>query len=367
MNKVCHWVVLLGYVFLFAALAVAGESSVESTVQTDPIFGEPYTVQYIDTEANNQFPSFHAALVKYPWKAHIAVPDTIKGGVYPKPAPKATVLYIHGFNDYFMQPEMGAKMDSAGYELYAIDLHKYGRAYRQGERIGELMDIAEYYAELDSAIDIITGKGTNGTEVVLMGHSTGGLIALMYAAHREKGQGLSAIVLNSPFLEMNYGFFARKLALPVLSLVGKYFPSVEIPRGKNTNYGESLHKDYRGEWDYSLDLKSLGSIPVNMGWIRAIHEAHKFIQNAPGIQTPILVMHSNCSVDEDEWDERYTHCDGVLNVEHIKEFGATLGPDVTDVEIQDGIHDLALSKKAARENYYKAVFQFLDNKIQGHH
>lgn len=348
---------------LSAASAVADESA----IQTDPIFGEPYMVRYIDTEPTAKFPGYHAALIEYPWKADIVVPDSIKGGVYPKPAPKATILYIHGFNDYFIQTEMGAKLDSAGYALYAIDLHKYGRAYRQGERVGELLDIAEYYAELDSAISIITDQGTNGAEVVLMGHSTGGLIALMYAAHREKGRGLSAIVLNSPFLEMNYGFLARKLALPMLSLAGKYFPDAEIPHGNNTNYGESLHKDYRGEWTYSLDLKSLGSIPVNLGWVRAIHKAHQFIQDNPGIQTPILLMHSNCSIDEDEWAEEYTRCDGVLNVEHIKEYGATLGPDVTDVEIQDGLHDLLLSKKPVRDNAYKVIFQFLDKNVPGRH
>lgn len=356
------WVYIFGLAMLSASHVAAGEvpSQMETT---DPLLGGPFKVRYIDTEATSKFPSYHSALVRYPWHgAEAAQTDS----TLESSDAKAAVLYIHGFNDYYIQREMATKMDSAGYAFYAIDLHKYGRAYRQGERIGELMDIAEYYAELDSAIDIITGKGTNGTEVVLMGHSTGGLIALMYAAHREKGRGLSAIVLNSPFLEMNYGFLARRLALPVLSLAGKYFPDIEIPRSKNTNYGESLHKDYRGEWTYSLDLKSLGSIPVNLGWVRAIHKAHQFIQDNPGIQTPILLMHSNCSIDEDEWAEEYTRCDGVLNVEHIKEYGATLGPDVTDVEIQDGLHDLLLSRKPVRDNAYKVIFQFLDRKIPKH-
>lgn len=366
--------------FLSAAGAVASqiaassESSTQATV-ADPLLGEPYQVRYIDTEATSNFPSYHAALVTYPFgssaqkSAQLAdstqadstkTASQISNDSIQAPAqPKGSILYIHGFNDYFMQSEMAAKLDSAGYAFYAIDLHKYGRAYREGERRGELLDIAEYYAELDSCMSAIKSEHPEAP-VALMGHSTGGLIAVMYAANRNDGKELSGVILNSPFLEMNFNFLALKLVLPVISFAGKYFPNIEIPRSGNTNYGESLHKDYRGEWDYSLDLKALGSIGVNAGWTRAIHVAQDSLQDGLNIQAPILLMHSGCSVDEKEWVDDYTRCDGVLNIEHIKKYGATLGPKVTDAEIPGGLHDLVLSPKPARDSAYSAILQFLN-------
>lgn len=340
----------MGLVLLSMANAVADDAS----MQIDPLFGEPFKVRYIDTEASAQFPSFHATVIEYPFGSSVAATE-----------PKAAVLYIHGFNDYYIQRDMAVKMDSAGYAFYAIDLHKYGRSYRKGERVGEVFDIAEYNAELDSAIGSIKNEN-EGLPVILLGHSTGALIALTYAKARKNGKDLAAIVLNSPFLEMNQNLVERQVIIPLISMAGKYFPSVEIPRSRSTNYGESLHKDYRGEWDFNTDLKALESIPVNAAWIRAIHRAHVTVQEPLQLLPPILVMHSSCSVDEEEWVDEYSRCDGVLNVEHIKEYGATLGPDVTDVEIQDGLHDLLLSKKPVRDNAYKAMFQFLDRKIHKH-
>ncbi len=137
-------------------------------------------------------------------------------------------------------------MNSLHYDFYTIDLHKYGRSYREGETIGELRDIAEYYAEIDSAIAFIRRTKGDSVKLVLLGHSTGGFIAYLYAADHKKAN-IAAIVLNSPFLEMNYPWPVRRLAIPVLSKVGAFFPDLGIPRGHNENYDKSLLKTDFGE------------------------------------------------------------------------------------------------------------------------
>lgn len=328
-------------------LVQGGSLPGDSSFVTDPELGEPFQVRYFEAGEAGATEKYHATLVSYPWN-------------HADP-PRASVLYIHGFNDYFFQRSLAQKLDSAGYSFYAIDLHNYGRSYRAGERMGEVHDLSEYFPEIDSALAEIRARD-NGP-LILLGHSTGGLIATLYATNRGNGKDLSAIVLNSPFLEMNKNFLERKLFIPIVSALGKYFPNIDIPRGKNTNYGESLHKDYRGEWDYNLNLKVLSSLPVNTAWLRAIHVGHALVQGGLSVQTPILVMHSNCSIDEDEWVDEYSHCDGVLDVEQINEYGAGLGPKVTDVEIPDGLHDLFLSKESARDSAYSAMFQFLGKVI----
>lgn len=315
----------------------------------DKLLGEPFRMHEI--EAVN----FHATLVDYPF-------DLAKDSVTLR-IPKAAVLYIHGFNDYFFQQELAQKIDSVGYSFYAIDLHKYGRSYREGEKMGELRDISEYYAELDSAIATIRRLEGDSVPLVLLGHSTGGLIACLYAADRENGAGISAIVLNSPFLEMNYVWPVRRLAVPLLSAFGSIVPGLGIPRGENPNYDKSLRKSEYGEWEYDGHLKVSGSLAIDFGWLRAIHSGHARLQEGLRLTPPILVMHSGCSFRDDDWSEEYTYCDGVLNVEHIREYGRNLGPSVELEEIEGGLHDLFLSRKPVRDNAYGKMFKFLESRL----
>lgn len=328
--------------------------------ELDPFLGSPFFVKAFDAGDSAQY---HAILVHYAdVKADSAVADSLDSLQAPV-ARKAAVLYIHGFNDYFFQRDLAQKMDSAGYAFYAIDLHKYGRSYREGETIGELRDISEYYAELDSAIAFIRRAEGDSTKLVLLGHSTGGLIACLYATDRENGAGIAAIVLNSPFLEMNYPWPVRRLAVPVLSVVGAIFPGLGIPRGHNENYDKSLLKTDYGEWEYNTELKVRGSLPIDFGWLHAIHAGHARLQEGLRLVPPVLVMHSGCSFRDDDWSEEYTRCDGVLNVEHIREYGRNLGPSVQLEEIEGGLHDLFLSHKPARDNAYAAMFRFLESRL----
>lgn len=320
-----------------------GESQEGVSFTTDPELGEPFQVHYYEA-GESSASVYRATLIDYPWNH--------------ESAPKASVLYIHGFNDYFFQKELAQKVDSAGYSFYAIDLHKYGRSYRQGERLGEVYDLAEYFPEIDSALAKI--KARENAPLVIIGHSTGGLIASVYAQSRDNGKNISAIVLNSPFLDMNLNFF-MELAVPLASKLGHLFPTVDVPRGDNTSYSESVHKDYRGQWDYNLKLKTFESIPVNLGWLTAIHEGHVKVQKGMDLTPPILVMHSDCSERSDEWVEGFTRCDGVLDIEDIDRYGRVLGKNVQMKVIEGGLHDLYLSQEKVRFNAYQATFQFLDS------
>ncbi|WP_297700590.1 alpha/beta hydrolase [uncultured Fibrobacter sp.] len=326
----------------------------------DPFLGLPFMAYSYDAGDSAKF---HATLVHYPYGSVSRKADTSMGDSLAVSSPRASVLYIHGFNDYFFQAELAQKLDSAGYSFYAIDLHKYGRSLRSGETAGELRDISEYYAELDSAIAMIRLAEGDSVPLVLIGHSTGGLISCLYATDRGNGAGIAAVVLNSPFFEMNYVWPVRRLAVPALSILGSMFPSVGIPRSYNLNYDKSLYKSESGEWEYDRKLKVPGSLPIDLGWLHAIHQGHVRVQQGLKLTSPILVMHSGCSYRDDDWSEEYTYCDGVLDVEHIHEYGQNLGPHTQIVEIEGGLHDLFLSHRPARDNAYQAMFRFLDDRL----
>lgn len=56
--------------------------------------------------------------------------------------------------------------------------------------------------------------------------------------------------------------------------------------------------------------------------------------------------------------------DSVLNVEDIRKFAPNLGPDVTYVQVRDGIHDLFLSRKPVRAEAFRLVFDWME-RMQG--
>lgn len=270
---------------------------------------------------------------------------------------KKGILYVHGYNDYFFQAEEGDRFVDSCFNFYAVDLRKYGRSLMSGQTPYECRNINEYYADFDSALMIMHRNGID--DVVLMGHSTGGLVVASYMNHHPS-PFVKAVILNSPFLEWNMSGFMRKIAIPIVSWIGSWWPRLAISQGDGTAYAESLLKQYHGEWQYDTALKCVHPRKVTAGWIRAITKAQQSLRKDSDIRVPVLLLHSDKSVYGDKWDENHQSGDAVLNVQHISEYGRNLGRMVTEDTVPDGLHDLALSSKKAREVFYNDIFKWLE-------
>ena len=267
------------------------------------------------------------------------------------------ILYVHGFNDYFFQEQMAKRFNLQGYNFYALDLRKYGRSYLSHQKLNNVRSIVEYDEEIDIALQII--KSENNIQVILIGHSTGGLIVTNYAENHLNSNLFHGIICNSPFYEFNLNFVKRVVGIPILSFLGGYFPNISISGGFSEQYGHSLHKEKHGEWNYSLVWKPHDIPKVNLGFIRAIHKAQKNIRQNSTLDVSTLVMHSDKSIYENHWSEKFTEGDAVLNVNHIRKYANKIKGKVTIYEIENGIHDLFLSKKRVRENVYEKVFEWI--------
>lgn len=271
------------------------------------------------------------------------------------------VLYVHGYSDYFFQKEMAEKYIEHGYRFYALDLRKYGRSLLPHQTQCFCKNIEEYFPEIDKAIEII--QEDKNEKIILNGHSTGGLVASLYAHHVRQKNPFQAIFLNSPFFEFNENFLARKVLIELISALGEKHPYRKIPAGISENYGHSLHQDFKGEWLFNINWKPIRGIPLRAGWLRAILEAHKLIKLGLDIPCPILVMHSDKSSWVDEWDDIVLESDAILNVEHISRNTELLGDHITRIRIKNAMHDLVLSRSEIREEVYKHLFRWL--KIYG--
>lgn len=267
-------------------------------------------------------------------------------------------LYVHGFNDYFFQKEMGDRFVDSGYNFYAVDLRRYGRSWQPWQWPFNVRRQKEYFNDIDSAIAQIKRDGN--TDITLSGHSTGGLTVAYYAACKGKDIPVDRIVTNSPFLEFNFPPFMRNVAAPVIGFFGKISPNSKITQSHCDGYAYSLLKQYHGQWDYNTDWKMIYSPPVTYSWIGSIKGAQNHLmKHAADICVPILVMHSSRKVDGCSWAPDFQWGDCVLDPAHINQRGLRLGRVREVCAIDSGIHDLILSEPGPRNAAYDTIFSFL--------
>jgi alpha-beta hydrolase superfamily lysophospholipase len=274
-------------------------------------------------------------------------------------ASKRAVLYLHGFVDYFFHEHVAHAFTTFGWDFYALELRRYGRSLRAGQRPNFCTDLREYDAEIGAAIDIIRSEDEHDTLVVL-GHSTGGLIASLYAQRGARRDGVNGLVLNSPFFKFSVQL-PRRFLLPIAGALGAVMPWGADPKGLSPRYGESLLAEHRGEWAYDRRWKPLRGFPVYFGWVRAVRAAQAIAERGLGLAIPVLVLHSSGSMmGVGPWKDDFLSHDIVLDVADMKRVGPKLGRDVTMREIPNGVHDLFLSPAPARDQALGAALAWLD-------
>lgn len=271
-------------------------------------------------------------------------------------------LYIHGFNDYFFQAEMGERFVDSGYHFYAVDLRRYGRSRQPWQYPFNIRDLKAYFADIDSAINQMHRDGI--TDISLGGHSTGGLTVTLLASVKGDDVGVQRIVTDSPFLAWNFSSLYRNLLIPGVSAMGKLFKNAKIKQSHCNGYAYSLLKEYDGEWEYDTNWKMVYSPPVTYSWIRAIETGQKeAVKKARNIAVPLLVLHSSRKVEGCNWEPDFRYGDAVLDPAMIREQAEKIKKKsqntVMICSIDSGLHDLILSLKPHRDAAYDSIFQFL--------
>lgn len=275
------------------------------------------------------------------------------------PASKKAFLYVHGFNDYFFQKEMGERFVDSGYNFYAVDLRRYGRSWEPWQYPFNVRKMSEYFADIDSALAQIRSDGN--VDITLSGHSTGGLTVAYMAAMKGARIGVNRVVTDSPFLEWNFSPMMRNVAAPMIEFLSKISPNAKIKQGHCDGYAYSLLKQYDGEWEYNTDWKMIYSPPVTYSWVGAVNHAQsELMKKASHITIPILVMHSSRKIDGCNYTPAFKTGDAVLDPFMLQKRGEKLGHQRMVCTIDSGIHDIILSPLPAREAAYDTIFHFLD-------
>jgi alpha-beta hydrolase superfamily lysophospholipase len=280
--------------------------------------------------------------------------------------PRAThaVLVVHGFTDYFFHTDLADHFAARGFVFYALDLHKCGRSWREGQTPHFTTDLARYDTELEHALDVIGAAGH--ADVLVYGHSAGGLIVSLWLDRlRQRGmtqrKRVTGLVLNSPWLDLQGPALLRTppaaAAIAALSRVRKRMVVRPPTEG---GYGTTLHRDYGGEFDYDLKWKPVGGFPVTSGWIHAIRRGHIALHRGLDVGVPNLILRSDRSVREVSDPQLIQRGDAVLDVKQIARWAGCIGNRTAVVPIRDAKHDVFLSVPEARQVAYHELDDWLN-------
>lgn len=273
---------------------------------------------------------------------------------------RRAVLYVHGFTDYFFQDHLAEHYLANGIDFYALDLRKYGRSLLPHQTRGLIRSVTDYFPEIDEAIRIIR---LDHDEVTVNAHSTGGLVAVLWA-DRMRGRGLvQGLALNSPFFDLNVSAPVRMLADLLQWPLSRSLRA--LPMGMNSVYGHSLHRDHGGEWDYDLELKPLGGFAVHATWLAAVRRAQRRLHGGLNVDVPVLVLAAAKGLRVRDFVPEARSADVVLDPRQIARWSTSVGPHVTCVRIQDGVHDLVLSAEPVRKQVFAELDRWMAAYVSG--
>src|SRR5690606_4757666 len=266
-----------------------------------------------------------------------------------RPLADVDVLYVHGWSDYFFQKRLARFWTSRGARFFALDLRKYGRSLRPGQTPGFITDLAEYDAEIEAAL--AAREGAAGRRLVLLGHSTGGLILSLFAARHPRQ--VDALILNSPWLEFQLGA-ARAAIAPMVGLQARLWPMDAAPQVDLGFYSRAQREvaDPADPMETEPAWRPEQSMTVHVAWLHAILQGHRRVSEGLGIVAPVCVLLSARTALPTRWSDELTRADTVLVVDDVARAALRLGSSVTIERIEGALHDVFLSAREPRTDAY---------------
>ncbi|MCZ2721510.1 alpha/beta hydrolase [Marinomonas sp. 15G1-11] len=280
-----------------------------------------------------------------------------------KPRLSKAILYLHGYTDYFFQAGLSKDITDNGYGFYALDLQGYGRSIRPYSPPNDCDSLAQYFDDLNIALDVMQQDGV--LEVVILAHSTGGLIASRFLQERQRHDQdkaislkITGLILNSPFICLPFPPEKLQVMTSFVRILTGLFPFYKKQTYEDKLYAKTLHKKFGGEWEYRLDFKPSGGFYLSFKWL------HEIIQNQKQLTTQAITLSTLlCCSQKSTYKATNSHDmaqgDGALDVESMKITAQSIYTDLRIETIPQGFHDLYLSPIKARQHYLTSIFNWL--------
>ncbi|MGR0159938.1 alpha/beta hydrolase [Paenarthrobacter nitroguajacolicus] len=304
----------------------------------------------------------HATLVRHRVQPH----NQVSSEAMPTPRRHGAVLFLHGWSDYFFNTELAGFWAEQGYDFYALDMHNHGRSLKPDMPGGYVANLTDYDAEIQKAIETIHRDrlGSPRGSLTLMGHSTGGLVAALWASRYP--EHVQYLILDSPWLEMHGSSLVRRAAQAMVSPIARIRPETVLRLPERGFYFRSISSTAEGEWTLDENYRPPLAFPVRAGWLSAVFAGHSKVARGLKLEMPVLVLTSTTSANGMVWQESMRRSDAVLDVSVIALRAMALGRTVTLERIDGALHDVFLSAPAVRKDAYARLARWVNGYMNNH-
>lgn len=295
-------------------------------------------------------------------------------------ATRPAMLLVHGMTDFFFQTHVAEHFHALGYAVYAIDLRKCGRSHRPDQTWHHVTSQSIYDEDLTVALSLLAAGHPS---VVPVGHSTGGLDVTMWVARLRAAsrrgdtargslyRAIDAVVLNSPWLDLQFDPFTNAVIRHVFPTVARFAPHWHVPGGINPTYGRTLHVEENGEWDFDRTYKPLLPRPKQVSWLVGVsREIDKLHSGDWSTGVPTLLLCSDADSPGRSMpapdgsgaevpEPRAFITDTILKPSQMRDAAHLVDPGCTVVTVPGALHDVFLSAPEVRAAAFAAVDSFL--------
>ena len=247
---------------------------------------------------------------------------------------KKCIVWLPGRNDYFFHYHFSYFFSE--YDLYSINFRN--SHHRRSDLFNHIDDLTEYFLEIDEVYNFFNINSYD--EVILYGHSTGGLICILYEQYN-KSNKISKMILNSPFLKFKRHWLENLFVNWIGWYLFDYFPNINISsESYSTNYyTKKLCETYNIDTTYKTEFNT----PVISSWLINIVKHHKKItSNKYKVKVPTLILYC----DKKTHNIFEENGDNILDIDENLSQVPYLFNDLSLLSlktINDGIHDLLCS------------------------
>jgi len=243
-----------------------------------------------------------------------------------KPSATKKVLVIqHGFGEHSGRYQnLLAALENEGTAVYALDARGHGKT--PGKR-GHIDDFELYASDL--AVLIQKARSENaGTPLFLIGHSMGGLIAVLAALKPEVAKELKGLMVSSgafkPALDT-----VQSIKKSIGTVLARFAPAATVPAGLDVKL---ISRDEAVVQAYVNDPLVHGKVSLKMG-VELFATGDRLINEASRITLPILVFHGDA--------------DGIATVEGSKKFFQAISSQDKTIKIYPGFYHETMNEPFA--------------------
>lgn len=190
--------------------------------------------------------------------------------------PQAALLIVHGYFEHGGRYEEFAQALTARHiDVWALDLRGHGRS--EGVR-GHVRRFEDYLDDVDAGVDAMSASRR-----CVLGHSLGGLVTLMWTAHRPLARDMSGLILTNPYLERALVVPGWKIA--AARVMARAMPTFSLPADLDPallSHDETRNNAYQ---DDPLIFNS-----ATAGWFAEVTRAQEASAGIRSLPVPLLMV-----------------------------------------------------------------------------